>query len=181
MRTLGPRCVGTDSSMQLLARAHEVAPVVCASLPDLSWVRPGSIRRSVAVGVLDLLADAEAFFRSVAAAMEPGGDLLVVVNHPVTTAPGSEPLVDPDGEILWRWGTYLVTGSWEHPAGRRTVRFHHRPVSALLTAAATAGWHLAHVVERGPSDAALDGGEGYRGHEQCPTLLGVRWTLPATP
>jgi len=172
---LGDRCVGTDSSHELLRHAVRVGPVVRSSLPDLSWVRPRSIDRAVALGIVDLLEDHDAVFTAVRQVVRPGGHLLVVVNHPVVTSPGSEPLVDPTGEVLWRWGAYLSPGSWPHEAGGRPVELFHRPLGVLLTAAAAAGWSLEHMVEHGPSQAALDRFPEYRGQDQTPTLLGVRW------
>jgi SAM-dependent methyltransferase len=176
MRLLGRWVIGTDLSFDLLSRASASGPVVCARLPDLSWVRPGSIDRAIGVGILDMLEDHAGFFAQAARAVRPDGHLVVVMNHPVTSAPGSEPLVDPDGEILWRWGDYLRAGSSPQPAAHRTVDLFHRPIGQLLTAAADAGWSLARMIERGPSDAAIERDRGFRGQGHIPYMLGVRWT-----
>jgi SAM-dependent methyltransferase len=172
---LGERAVGVDLSERLLRRAATLRPVVRARLPDLSWARPGSFDRAVAVGVLDVIEDHGAFFENVAQVLRRGGHLIVVTNHPVVSAPGSEPLVDPLGEVLWRWGRYLEAGSWRQPVGGRSVRLQHRPLGALLTAAAKAGWHLEQMTERGPTADALAAFPAYRGQEHVPTVLGVRW------
>lgn len=177
---LGERCIGTDLSMALLQHAATRGPAVQSRLPDLSWVRRGSLDRAVAVGVVDLLPDHIEFFRSVHAAVRPGGHLLVVINHPVATSPESEPLVDPTGEVLWRWGSYLTPGSWAHDAGGGFVDLFHRPMGDLLTAAASCGWTLEQMVEHGPGPAALDEFADHRGQDQIPALLGVRF-LRSTP
>ena len=113
-RACGPSTVsviGVDLSLELLRHAGATGPVVQARLPDLSWVRSSAVDRVVSVGLLDLIADHERFFVETARVVRHGGHLVVVINHPVVTAPDSAPLVDPDGEILWRWGTYLTPGT----------------------------------------------------------------------
>ena len=153
-------------------------------LPDLSWVRSRSVDRIVSVGLLDLIADHATFFAETARVVRPGGHLVVVINHPVMTSPDSAPLIDPDGEILWRWGTYLTSGTLPHLAGgladAPTVVMHHRPLGVLLTAAAEAGWALESMIERGPSSTTFDHRPGDHGHDQIPTLAGFRWRLPLT-
>jgi SAM-dependent methyltransferase len=172
---LGDGAIGVDSSHTLLVSARDVAPVVRSRLPDLSWVRPGTIDQAVAVGIVDLLADERQFFEMVAAAVRPAGVLVVVMNHPVVTAPESEPLVDDSGQMIWNWGRYLHRGSLIHPAGHRTVELHHRPLGDLLTTAATAGWRLERLVEAGATDSTIDTSGGTRGQEHLPVLLGARW------
>ncbi len=172
---LGNRVVGVDLSLRLLRRALVHAPVVRCRLPDLSWVREGSIERAVAVGVLELLPDARVFFEQVHTAVRAGGTLAVVMNHPVVTASGSEPLVDDDGEVVWRWGSYLERGSLVQPAGHRSVELHHRPLGELLTTAADAGWHLEHLVESGATTHTVATESEARGQQHLPSILGARW------
>ena len=180
MRLLGPPIVGIDASESLLRRASHSGPVVRALLPDLSWVRPRSFDRAICVGVLDLIEDDAALLTNLATVVRPGGHLLVVVNHPVATAPRSEPLVDAEGEVLWRWGSYLEAGDFDQRIEGHHVTLRHRPLARLLTSAAASGWILESMIERGPSPAALDRFPGYRGQQHIPTLLGVRWTRRTT-
>ena len=176
MRLLGPPIIGIDTSAALLGRAAHAGPVVRAQLPDVSWARRDSFDRAICVGVLDLIEDERALFANVARIVKPGGHLVVVVNHPVATAPGSEPLVDPNGEVLWRWGSYLERGDFGQRIDEQVVMLRHRPLGVLLTSAAAAGWRLDSMVERGPSRATLARHPAYRGQEQIPTLIGLRWT-----
>ena len=175
MRLIGRPVIGTDRSFALLTRASRAGPVVQARLPDLSWMRPGCFDRAIGVGIVDMIDDHVGLFDNVARAVRPGGHLIVVMNHPVATSPGSEPLVDPDGEILWRWGSYLESGSWPQPAGDRTVELVHRPLGELLTTVAEAGWSLDRMIERGPSTEAIDRFPGFRGQGHIPSMLGLRW------
>jgi SAM-dependent methyltransferase len=156
MRMLGGDIIGADLSLALL--------------------RPGSIDLAYAVYLLDLIEDHEGFFASCASAVRSGGSLVVIINHPVYTAPGSAPLMDDDGEILWRWGRYFVPGSSLEPAGHRRIRYHHRSIADLLSAAARQGWCLDEMVERGLGSDAIARLHGFDGQQGVPRFLGVRWT-----
>lgn len=172
---LGDGAIGVDLSHRLLRRARVLAPVVRCRLPDLSWVREGAVDRAVAVGVLELLRDERTFFEQVHTVVRPGGTLVVVMNHPVVTAPGSEPLVDDDGDVVWRWGRYLERGSMGQLAGHRTVELHHRPLGELLTTAATTGWRLEQLVETGATTHTVATASEHRGQQHLPSILGARW------
>ncbi|MCH8128426.1 MAG: class I SAM-dependent methyltransferase [Acidobacteria bacterium] len=175
LSTRGVQTIGCDWSLQLLTDAASSAPVVCAELPGLSWLQAGSVDSALSVFVLDLIADAGEFFTETIRVVRAGGSLIVVINHPGFTAPGSGPLVDVDGEVLWRWGSYLEDGSSLQPAGDRSVVFHHRSIAKLLTAAATAGWALQAVEERPLGAAAIERDPGYIGQEGIPRFFGARW------
>jgi len=171
---------GCDLSADLLQRAAGVAPVVRCRLPDLRWLRDASVHVAFAVYVLDLIEDLDAFFAETARVVAPGGTLAVIVNHPVFTAPGSFPINDEDGEAYFRWGDYFGTGSSTEPAADRAVRFHHRSMARLLTAAAEAGWALERLEERGLSEAVVAAEPAYAGQTQFPRILGARWRREET-
>jgi SAM-dependent methyltransferase len=172
----GGRALGCDLSESLARRAARAGPVAVCRLPDLSWVRTGCLDGACAVLVLEHLERAETLFTEAARIVRPGGVLALVANHPAYTAPGSGPLVDPeDGEVLWRWGPYLEEGSSEEPAGDGAVVFHHRPLGALLTAAASAGWRLERLVEHGVGDRRAAEDSLLAAQRQIPRLLAVRW------
>jgi SAM-dependent methyltransferase len=180
----GARVIGCDVSRALAALARRRGPVAVARLPDLSWVRPGSLDGAYAVLVFEHLADLRGLMGAAASAVRQGGSLVAVLNHPVITSPGSGPFLDPgDGEALWRWGPYLHTGSSHEPAGAQTVEFHHRPLGELLSAAAEAGWCLQRLVEVGVGEARADRDPLLGVQRQIPRLLGLRWTkhVPAGP
>jgi hypothetical protein len=84
-------------------------------------------------------------------------------------------LVDLDGEVLWRWGSYLVDGSSVQPAGDGRVVFHHRSMARLLSAAAASGWALQELEEAALGPAAIVREPGYAGQEGIPRFLAVRW------
>lgn len=178
LRWLGARglkAFGCDGSSQLLGEAALSAPVVRAALPDLSWIRDRSIDTVLSVFVLDLLGDVDTFFAEAARVVRPNGELIVVINHPGFTAPGSGPLLDLDGEVLWRWGSYLEDGSSVQPAGDGHVVFHHRSMARLLSAAAVGGWALQDLEEAALGPAAIAREPGYAGQEGIPRFLAARW------
>lgn len=150
---------------------HAKAPVVVSRLPVVPF-RTGSLFGAYAVLVLDHLEDHEAFFNETARVVRPGGFLAVVSNHAIWTAPGSTPIVDSDGEILWRPGHYFDRGLSVEPADGGEVAFFHRSISDLLTAAADAGWCLARMVEKQSHLAEMDPG--------IPRLVGFRWVRRST-
>jgi SAM-dependent methyltransferase len=175
MRIAGGSVIGTDLSMTLLRHARETAPVVQAMLPSLSWLQASSLDRALSVYLVDLLADHGTFFLETARVIRPGGHLVVVINHPVFTAPGAAPFVDEDGHTLWLWGNYFEAGSSSEPAGAGSVEFFHRSVAELLSSAASAGWALERMIERGLSTETIAHIPGYVGQENVPRLAGFKW------
>lgn len=171
----GVTTVGVDLSPDLLRRASSFGPVILSRAPPLDFLRRGCLDGVVISLVLEHLPDEEAVFSAAASVVRAGGVLVVVMNHPVWTAPGSTPILDESGETLWRTGRYLSRGHSDERAGEGLARFHHRPLSSLLTAAASAGWRLRRVVERGVSAEQALRHPGLGGQEHIPRLLGARW------
>ncbi|HJQ96613.1 MAG TPA: class I SAM-dependent methyltransferase [Acidimicrobiia bacterium] len=169
----GGSVVGCDMNPFLLRKAQ--GPVVRAVLPDLGWVRPDAFDGAFLGLVLEHLAGELELFQALAAAVKAGGVLAVMINHPIWTAPGSSPIEQADGEILWRPGRYFGRGHSDEPAGRRKVRFYHRTLASLLTSAANVGWDLQEVEESGISPASVARIPDYAGQEEIPRLLGLRW------
>ena len=175
MRLVGGSVVGVDLSTELAVEASVAGPVVVAELPGLDFFVDDAFDTAYSVYLLDLIEDHAGFFTESARIVRNGGALVIVINHPAYTAPGSAPLLDEDGEVLWRWGDYFRTGSSLEPAGHREIRFHHRPLGHLLTDAAAAGWNLDLMVERALSADTIKALPGYVGQHHIPRLLGVRW------
>jgi hypothetical protein len=100
---------------------------------------------------------------------------VLVVNHPIFTAPESAPIHDTDGETLWRPGEYFGTGWTDEPAGDGVIRFHHRTMGELLTSAADAGWSLEHMIEVGVTDEQVERTPWLADQRNIPRLLGCRW------
>jgi SAM-dependent methyltransferase len=167
--------IGCDRSEDLLREAGATHAAVACRLPDLAWVRTGILGTAFSVFVLDLIEDEVAFFAEVLRVVRPGGQLVVIINHPIFTAPGSGPFMDPDLDVFWRWGDYLAPGASDVPAGGRSVTMYHRSLGDLLGTAARAGWLLEEVLEAPLGAAAIEREPSYLGQESIPRFLGLRW------
>jgi SAM-dependent methyltransferase len=172
----GVAVLGCDVTPALLSEARSVGPVIRCRLPDLGWLRTGSIEAAYAVFVFEHLPDLATMFEEAGRVVRPGGSLVVVANHPAYTARGAGPVIDQsDGEVLWRWGPYFEHSSSLEPVGAVLVTFFHRPLGAVLTTAAEAGWDLRRMVEIGLGSASVAGDPGYVGQEHMPRMVGMRW------
>jgi SAM-dependent methyltransferase len=160
---MGAHVVGIDLNLELGSQA---GVAVIAELPEIP-MRHGSVDGAYSVLTLEHIAPHETFFRESARVVRPGGVLAIVINHPIWTAPGSTPITDADGEVLWRPGGYFGTGFTDEPAGGSKVRFHHRSMAELMNSAAGVGWCLEAMVERPHHDLPDQVG--------IPRLLAVRW------
>jgi len=163
----GSQVHGVELNRDLAAQSGAIGPTVVGELPDLSFLRPHSYDGTYCVLVLEHVPDHQAFFSSAARVVKSGGTLALVINHSVWTAPGSTPITDTDGEVLWRPGAYLSEGFSDEPAGEVTVRFYHRPISSLLNAAASARWSLERMIETPHHELGDQAG--------IPRLLAIRW------
>lgn len=161
---LGAVCFGVELNEDLARKSGMRSAV--ARLPSVP-IRTDSVDGVFTVLVLEHIADHQLFFFEAARIARPGGILIVVCNHPTWTAPGSTPITDTDGEVLWRPGKYFSGGSSEIPAGESSVTFHHRSMSDLLNAASAAGWSLERMIEK-PHHELKD-------QPGIPRLLACRW------
>ncbi|MFQ5968590.1 MAG: class I SAM-dependent methyltransferase [Acidimicrobiia bacterium] len=177
LRGLGARVVGCDLNTDLARVASAQGPVIVGRLPGLDYLRDEVFDVVVSVLVLEHLDDWQTLLTEAGRVTAPGGSLLIVLNHPLFTAPGSAPIVDPEnGEVLWRWGEYLSEGETAERAGDRSITFYHRPLAHLLNAAAKAGWWLEEAAERPASHQRRAPTLRVMEHQdQIPRLLGVRW------
>ena len=166
MRALAERgvvTVGIDLNERL---ASEAGVAVVGELPQIPFAAE-AFDGVYSVLTLEHVADQETLFAEALRVTQAGGTLAIVVNHPVWTAPGSTPITDTDGEVLWRPGEYFATGTSEIPADNGTITFYHRSTSDLLNAAATAGWALRHMIEQPNHQFADQAG--------IPRLMACRW------
>lgn len=168
MRTVvsrGAFAVGLDLSYELVERAGSGVVADLVTMP----LRDSSFDGVYSVLTLEHVEDHVTFFSEAARVTRPGGVLALVINHPTWTAPGSTPISDSDGEVLWRPGDYFSKGSSQVPAGESAVTFHHRSMAVLLNAAADAGWGLEQLMEQPHHE--------FKDQAGIPRLLACRWSL----
>ena len=172
LQNLGARPVGCDLNEELANRAGRHGPAFVGRLPSLGFIKSEAFDGIVVVLVIEHLAALAKLFEEAVRVTKPGGYMVAVLNHPVYTAPGSAPIIDPDdGELLWRWGAYLTAGSSVEQVRGASITFHHRPFSVLLSDAARSGWMLRSLEERSISGSP----PALAGQEEFPRLLGACW------
>jgi SAM-dependent methyltransferase len=168
MRTVASRgasAVGLDLSYELVERAGSGVVADLVAMP----LRDSSFDGLYSVLTLEHIEDHGTFFSEAARVTKPGGVLAMVINHPTWTAPGSTPISDSDGEVLWRPGDYFSKGSSQVPAGESAVTFHHRSMATLLNSAADVGWVLEQMIEQPHHE--------FEDQSGIPRLLACRWRL----
>ncbi len=178
VRARGAGVVGFDNAASLLEDAALLGEVVSGSLPSLVPLDTDRFDLAYAVLVLEHLPSLSGLFREVGRVLRNGGRFVAVANHPLSTAPGSAPVVDQsDGEVLWRIGDYLSTGWHDESAGGRALRFYHRPLGLLLSEAAAAGLTLETLREQGPPTASIERIPLLDQQRHIPRLVGARWRV----
>jgi SAM-dependent methyltransferase len=165
IRALGATVHGVDVSLDL---TRDLEGVFVSRLPRIP-ARDDAYDGVYVVLTLEHIDDLSTLFHEAARVTKPGGLMAAVLNHPVWTAPGSTPISDDDGEVLWRPGAYFSEGTDRLPTPGGDVVFHHRPMSLLLNLAAEAGWSLQHMVEQPHHE--------YEDQAGIPRLLACRWGL----
>jgi SAM-dependent methyltransferase len=163
VETAGGVAHGVDLNHDLVTGLNNA---VVAQLPEIP-MRTGAYDGIYCVLTLEHIQDHQYLFAEAARVVKGEGVMVLVMNHPTWTAPGSTPITDYDAEILWRPGSYFTTGATSIPAGNGEVTFYHRPLSEILTSAAASGWMLVRMVEQPHHDLEDQAG--------IPRLLGCRW------
>ena len=176
MAAYGATTIGVDINVELARLAARRHPVFLNRLPALPCVKDGTVDGAYMVLTLEHLDDSRMFFEETARVVRPDGSLTVIINHPVYTAPGAGPVIDPtDGELFWRFGRYLKVGRTRDLAAGGFLEFVHRPIGVLLSQAARAGWMLEDVRERGVGSAAAVRDDILARHGDIPHLMALRW------
>lgn len=162
---LGAKPFGLEINHELASRAGMLSVVGDATATPF---RQATFDGAYVVLVIEHIGDHVSFFQECSRLVTPGGVLALVANHPIWTAPGSTPITDDDGEVLWRPGEYFSHGTSQVPAADTSVLFHHRSTGELLNAAAAAGWCLDQMIEQPHHELSDQSG--------IPRLAAFRWT-----
>jgi len=98
------KVIGVDVSEELVAISG--SQVAVADMPPIP-IRDNAVDGAYSVLTLEHIGDHVEIFKESARVTRPGGVLALVINHPIWTAPGSTPITDEEGEVLWRTGDYF--------------------------------------------------------------------------
>lgn len=148
--------VGVEAAWAQVQRAHDLGggPAHLRGDAALLPVRDASVDAAIACLLLEHVADMESALGEIARVLRPRGCLLVVVNHPIVSTPGSgwvdDHTVQPP-EQYWQLGPYLAdTTVRERVADGVELTFHHRRLSRYLNGARERGLALVHMDEPAP-------------------------------
>jgi SAM-dependent methyltransferase len=152
----GARVDAFDLSRRMLARAAELTPVGAAinyQRADLDELELRAAVYDVAYSALTLhyLSDLPRLLAMVHRALRSGGSLVLIVEHPVYSAPTTIEFQELDGRRIWPLDRYGEEGArrrdWLAPA----VRKQHRTFGTWINSLVDAGFTVQRVIDWRPS------------------------------
>lgn len=176
---------GADPSRGQLLNATEQGdgPLYVQARGEQLGFASGAFDGIVCCLVIEHADDPDAVLLEMARLLEPGGRLVLIVNHPVVQGPGSG-LVDDRllGEQYWRIGPYLpeqVVVEEVDPGV--PVRFAHRPLSGYINPLCDAGLVLTRLEEPEPPLEFLTDSVDLSLERAMPRLCLMRFERPFAP
>jgi SAM-dependent methyltransferase len=174
----GSVTVGIDPTWLQITKAHERGG-------DASYLRAEADRLPFATAAFDavlmclVIEHVDPFEPAVgemARVLEPGGRLLLLLNHPLLQAPGSGWIDDHIlGEQYWRVGPYLPDDSTlEAVAPGVNLPFMHRPLSRYVHVMGEVGLVIDDMDEPPPPRGFLTQAWEYRDAATIPRLMLIR-------
>jgi SAM-dependent methyltransferase len=149
----GAQVVGVDLAPRFIelarARLGRTAELHVADISDgLPFLADRSVDLVAASLVLHYLRDWTIPLREFARVLRPGGALVLSTHHPTVDVDIAEPRAD-------YFETVLLTDTWIKAGQPFTVRFYHRPLSAIVDALADAGFLIERIHEPIPDPDAF--------------------------
>jgi len=173
------RVLGVDLAFGQVAEAAARGEGTLCVLADAQAlpVRSGAFDGALACLVLDHVPDLSRAVGDLAAALEPGGRLVILTNHPLLQTPGSgwidDQVLDPP-EQYWRVGPYLSETSEVDEIEKGVfITFHHRTISTYLNCLVDGGFDLRQVLEPPPPAGFLNAAPEYVEAGNIPRLLAL--------
>lgn len=129
----------------------------------------------VACLVFEHITALDAALDEVARVLRPHGRFVLLLNHPLTQAPGSAWIDDHImGEQYYRIGPYLDTAMWtEEIAAGVHLPYVHRPFSEYINGLADRGFVVERILEPAPAASYLAAAEEYANTASIPRVLGI--------
>lgn len=173
----GAEVLGLDPTEALLeaARGRAGGPAYVRGRAEAIPLAPASVDLVVMTLVLEHLDPIEPVLAEVARVLEPGGRMLVVMNHPLVQTPGSCWVDDADfGDQYWRLGPYLPERVVdEEVAPGVSIPFVYRPLGRYVDALGTAGMAVVDMAEPPPAPSAMRHLGGFRDAATIPRVLAL--------
>ena len=121
---------------------------------------------------LHYLTDVARLFRTVAAALVPGGTFVFSVEHPIFVAPTRPTFVDgPDGVPVWPLDRYLDEGRRVTDWLAEGVVKQHRTIGTYVNELVGAGLVVDRLIEWGPNDEQVVANPEWAVEQQRPPFL----------
>ncbi len=149
---LGVDVLVVEPSEAQVRRARALRTPVVRGAAEALPIASASVDTVTVVLVLEHVLDLEGALSEIARVLEPGGRLVLALNHPLIQVPDSGLVEDVElGETYWRFGHYLrEDATVEEVAAGVYIPFVHRPLSSYLSAALAAGLDLREFSELAP-------------------------------
>lgn len=143
-----------------------------AAAEALPWAT-GTFDAVVVCLVLEHVDPFEPAVAEIARVLAPGGEFVLMLNHPLLQTPESGFVIDHDlGEHYWRLGAYLPDDrALEQVAPGVELTFLHRPLYRYVNSLAEHGLLIQHMDEPAPTEGFLGRAPEYEEAATIPRLL----------
>jgi ubiquinone/menaquinone biosynthesis C-methylase UbiE len=141
-------------------------------------LRSDAFDGALACLMLDHVPDLDRAIGDLARVVQPGGRLVVLVNHPLLQTPRSgwidDQILEPP-EQYWRIGPYLTEATEVDEVVEGVfITFYHRTLSTYLNCLSDNGFDLRHMIEPPPPAGFLAEAPEYLEASTIPRLLALK-------
>lgn len=158
----GCEVIGVDPTVAQLATAvdRRGGPAYLRARADALPFADAAFDGVLACLVFEHIDEMDAAIDDVGRVLAPGGRFVLMLNHPIVQAPGSDWVEDHTVEPVeryWRLGPYLVESHTVETVDMGVqIPFVHRPLGRYLNAVVDAGLTVERLLEPPPPDSWVD-------------------------
>lgn len=154
--------IGVDLSEKMLEKANEINKLEGIeyqrnAIEGLAF-RSGQFNLVISSLAFHYIKDFDALCRNIYNWLQPGGQFLFSIEHPVFTAQGNQDWIyNKDGDKLyWPVDNYFLMGARETTFLGNTVLKYHRTITSYLSSILQSGFKINACVEPEPSTEMLE-------------------------